>query len=278
MNVCMIGRVITVPKLELHLADACNLRCTGCTHYADHGLSGVLPLEEGGRWLEHWSTRIRPVHLSLLGGEPLLNRDLLSFLQIVRQLFPTTRRRLVTNGLLLLRWERLWPVLADTATILTISEHSRAEPYQQRFRPALERARHEAASRGFALEVRDCTTGWYRLHEGDGPDIAPYADGDPVASWSSCASRHCLTLRDDALWKCPPIAHLPAVAAWRNLDTDPAWRPYLDYRPLTLDASDDALRRFVGRGPEPCCGMCPARRVPAPKQVRVADPVVRGRR
>ena len=34
--------MITVPKLEMHLADACNLQCTGCTHYSEFNALGAF--------------------------------------------------------------------------------------------------------------------------------------------------------------------------------------------------------------------------------------------
>ena len=95
--------MIRVPKIEMHLAHACNLRCEGCTHYSNYALSGTVSFAEGGRWLRCWSRRISPLHLSFLGGEPLLNDRLPDFLRLARQLWADARVRLVTNGLLLER-------------------------------------------------------------------------------------------------------------------------------------------------------------------------------
>jgi hypothetical protein len=61
------------------------------------------------------------------------------------------------------------------------------------------------------------------------------------------------------LWKCPPLAHLPRVAARHGLAQRPSWQPYLRYRPLPATATADEIRAFFGRGPESFCGMCPAR-------------------
>jgi hypothetical protein len=251
--------VITIPKLEMHLADACNLRCTGCTHFADQGLAGVLAPVIGARWLRCWAERVSPVRFSLLGGEPLLNPDVAQFVRLARATWPRTELRLVTNGLLLPRHEELWSALADTRSILTISLHSRAEEYVRRLTPALSLARRRCAELGLRLDERDAVNGWYKLYQGAGPAMQPFTDGDPAASWSVCQTKHCLTLRDNALWKCPPLAHLPLAARRHGLDRQPGWRPYLEYRPLPVTASDDEIRRFVARRAEPACGMCPAR-------------------
>lgn len=251
--------MLTVPKLEMHLAHACNLRCEGCAHYSNYGFPGVVALEDGGPWLRAWSARLRPVHFTFLGGEPLLNPALVAWLDLARELLPHTRLRLVSNGLLLHRWPTLWSALARTSTRLTISVHSSEPGYQQRLRAELAPAREAAARAGVELELRNSIDDWVRLYRGHGAAMEPFDDGEPATSWGACASRHCVTLQDNALWKCPPLAHLPRVAARFALASRPAWRPYLAYRPLQLDASDEELAAFYARGPEPSCGMCPAR-------------------
>lgn len=251
--------MVTVPKLEMHVAHACNLRCEGCNHYANYALAGVVALSEGRAWLEAWSERVAPVHFSFLGGEPLINPELSEYLRLARRLWPHSRLRLVTNGLLLGRRTDLWEALGETRTRLTVSIHSRDAAYRARLDPLLERARAEASARGFSVEERNSVDGWYRPYRGVGASMKPFADGDPSGSWRSCASRHCVTLQDNALWKCPPIAHLPRVAAKFELWRDPDWSLSLAYQPLPVNASDDELRAFFARGPEPVCGMCPSR-------------------
>ena len=250
--------MLLVPKVEMHLAHACNLRCEGCTHYANHRLSGILALAEGAAWLDAWSRRISPVRFSFLGGEPLMNPDVTEFLRLARQLWPHAEIRLVSNGLLLGRREDLWPVLGECDIVLTLSIHSTESWYRKRLDPLVARAQAAVREHGFRLDLRNSVDGWYRPYRGSGRYMAPFADGDPAASWRVCSSRHCVTLQDNALWKCPPVAHLPRVVA--HLDLDRAtWAAPLAYAPLRPDASDDELRAFFARGPEAVCGMCPSR-------------------
>jgi hypothetical protein len=214
----ILGQVITVPKLEMHVADVCNLRCEGCNHFANYRNRGVLPLDEGRIWLESWAARVAPVNFSLLGGEPLMNPQLPDYLSLTRRLWPHTRMRLVTNGLLLPSRPDLWPALERTRTTLTISVHSDDPRYRSRLHRALDCVAREEARRHLRVD-----------------------------------------LRDNALWKCPPVAHLRMIAPRFGLDSNPAWAAPLAYQPLTLDADDDALRAFFARGAEPVCGMCPSR-------------------
>jgi organic radical activating enzyme len=251
--------VVKVPKVEMHLADSCNLHCDGCTHFANYDLPGVLPFEEGSDWLETWGRRLEPIHFTFLGGEPTLNRSLPRFLELARGLWPKTHLRLVTNGVLLRRWEALWPILTDTRTVLVISLHSNDEDYRELIRAPLELARRRSREHGFLLEERDSIREWYRLYRDHGTRMEPFDEGRPFASWQVCRNKHCVTLRDNALWKCPPLAHLPAAAKKLSLHENARWKPYLRYEPLEPRATDDEIRAFFARGPERFCNMCPTR-------------------
>lgn len=243
----------------MHLAHACNLRCEGCTHYSNYVLKGTVSFAEGGQWLRSWSRRISPLYFSFLGGEPLLNTELFDFLRLAREIWPETEVRLVTNGLRLDRWPGLWSVLGETKTRLMISIHSRDKVYQSRMRPILELTRSQAAAHGFAYDERNCVARWYKLYRGQGPSMEPFDDDNPSASWRVCQNKNCVTLQDNALWKCPPIAHLPHVAMNYNLSSKKSWQPYLKYKPLPLDVTDEEIMAFFSRRAESFCGMCPTR-------------------
>jgi Radical SAM superfamily/4Fe-4S single cluster domain len=244
----------------MHLAHSCNLRCENCSHYSNYDLGGIVPFSEGATWLQAWAPRVEPLRFSFLGGEPLLNPEVSDYLRLARQVWPHTLIRLVTNGLLLERWgEPLWEGLAETETLITVSIHSRDAKYSGRMAKVLQTIRIKTEQYGIRWEKRDSINGWYRLYRGSGPGMTPFTDGSPESSWKSCQNKHCVTLQDNSLWKCPPIAHLPRVAAKLGLDRHGVWSLPLAYQPLTLDANDDEVRLFFGRRAESICSMCPAK-------------------
>lgn len=143
--------MITIPKLEMHVADACNLRCGGCNHYANFGLKGVLPIEQGSAWIRSWCERVAPVHFSFLGGEPLINPELGAYLTLARAVWPHARLRLVTNGLLLDRRSDLWPVLEQTRTTLFGVDPLRRAGLPGSARPTARAGRHRGRAAGSPL-------------------------------------------------------------------------------------------------------------------------------
>jgi hypothetical protein len=89
--------------LEFHLADHCNLNCAGCTHFspfADHRFADLEGTRRDFARLKEIFSNIR--HIRIMGGEPLLNPECAQFVKLVRDAFPRSKVRLVTNGIKLL--------------------------------------------------------------------------------------------------------------------------------------------------------------------------------
>lgn len=119
-NLWFFGRPV-LDYLEFHVADHCNMNCAGCLHYspyAEKSLANVDEVRRDFQRLKDIFGNIRKVRI--MGGEPLLHPELVSFMQVVRENFPKCRVTIVTNGLLLSRqstsfWEacRHWQVGID---------------------------------------------------------------------------------------------------------------------------------------------------------------------
>ncbi|MBF0267805.1 MAG: radical SAM protein [Alphaproteobacteria bacterium] len=254
------GKKFSVPFLEMDLAFSCDLACSGCTHYSNYGNKGHVSFDIGGKWLRNWAKRLTPDTFSMLGGEPMFNPDLLSYLRLAHELWPESERVLISNGLNHARHPQLFETLATTHTRLDISFHSYKDvPYLDRFNQSLFEIEKERHRLGFKLGFRPSEFTFYRTYQGEGAAMRPYAHNDPLASWTVCLGKQCMTLHRGLMWKCPPLAFLELVAGRFGLDAVKDWQPYLAYQPLAASASDVELGVFLRREEESCCAMCPTR-------------------
>jgi uncharacterized Fe-S cluster-containing radical SAM superfamily protein len=89
--------------MEMHLADHCNLNCRGCTHFSNLVDKEVfIDKDQFKKDIELVVKHFSYIdHFFLMGGEPLLNKDIASFVRIIREMMPYTRLVVVTNGILL---------------------------------------------------------------------------------------------------------------------------------------------------------------------------------
>jgi organic radical activating enzyme len=104
--------------MEFFLVDTCNLRCDNCATSSPFMSDANLPsLETFVESLSLLSRVVRCDELRLLGGEPLLNKNICSFMRAARQSGIFRNIRVITNGLLLPRMSEEFWQLADIVRI-----------------------------------------------------------------------------------------------------------------------------------------------------------------
>jgi MoaA/NifB/PqqE/SkfB family radical SAM enzyme len=98
----------TVPRatfttIDIPITEHCNLNCASCDHgspLAEESFLNIAVFEKDMKRLAELSEGKIGI-IRLLGGEPMLHPELLSFIKTTRMLFKNSRIDLVTNALLL---------------------------------------------------------------------------------------------------------------------------------------------------------------------------------
>ena len=92
----------SLPYLEFHLADHCNLNCKGCDHFSPIAEKRFADLNDYKRDIKQLQRLFSKVDtIALMGGEPLLNPQIVSFLFATRSCFSEANVVIRTNGILL---------------------------------------------------------------------------------------------------------------------------------------------------------------------------------
>lgn len=244
--------------LEVHVVHTCNLHCDGCKHYSNYNHSGRLDPATYRDWITGWAKKIKPQKMRLLGGEPTLHPDLISFLYITREIWPETSIFITTNGYFLDRHPLLFEAMKDTNTRLSMSIHSNDPAYRAKTDPIRNAIRKHRDENGIDLMETDVTEVWTKNYLGTGATMKPYQDRSPEESWTHCSAKNCMQLHENRLWKCGPLAYLGMQLEKFDLLEDPDWSPYLNYKSLGLEATPQEMRAFLSKGAEDACAMCPA--------------------
>jgi MoaA/NifB/PqqE/SkfB family radical SAM enzyme len=130
---CLRPQPVGKLMLEMNLVDHCNLKCRNCDHYSNIAPKKFLSIEEFTRDIELLAQICAGSleAIKLVGGEPLLNPDIVKFLKVTRKHFPHSRIPLITNGLLLLRMgDEFWRALADYNVLLHVTEYPSGVNYE----------------------------------------------------------------------------------------------------------------------------------------------------
>jgi len=112
---------IHVNSVEIFSSSRCNLRCAHCTACAPFMTESHFPdLEKLERSLSALSKVMHTVQVKILGGEPLLNENLIPLMHVVKNSGFSDRIRICTNGILLHRVsEEFW----KNADVVEISHY-----------------------------------------------------------------------------------------------------------------------------------------------------------
>lgn len=102
-HICTFRDYHCLPYIEYHVADHCNLNCRGCVHFSPMVNGEIFAEYEQVKSDLYQLKKIVPYveEIHVLGGEPLLNKELYRYLELTREVYPYARLWVVTNGLLL---------------------------------------------------------------------------------------------------------------------------------------------------------------------------------
>jgi organic radical activating enzyme len=246
--------MIEVSSLEWHVSHNCNFSCNGCSDFSNVKHTQRITPQILESWYVPWHQRIKPKTVALVGGEPLLNKDIETVITTAKQYWNNSNLELVTNGWLLKRYPNLSKVLKDTDTMLYISKHYDSDEYNTVFNNIIDYV--ESLDINYKIYRNHKT--WFQIYKGTGADIEPFEDNDPKSSWNNCPTyQDCFQLYDGCIWKCPPVAYLNLMA--KNYKLSSKWDTYLKYRALQPNCTDQQIINFFNKGAEHVCGMCPSK-------------------
>lgn len=88
--------------IEIPVTDMCNLNCRNCSRFAPLVKEATFPFEENMKAMNQLHRYIKHIGtIRLMGGEPLLDKNLSSYLTACRKLYKYSEISIVTNGILL---------------------------------------------------------------------------------------------------------------------------------------------------------------------------------
>ncbi|MGG4340430.1 radical SAM protein [Paenibacillus lautus] len=105
---------IFVKSLELHASYHCNLKCRGCMHLSPLETPGFIDIDEIIDTLTELKKYLRTDTIRILGGEPLLNKNILDVVYKVKSVGIADKVSLTTNGTLLSKADpKIWGLLDE---------------------------------------------------------------------------------------------------------------------------------------------------------------------
>ncbi|GHU84274.1 hypothetical protein AGMMS49941_01470 [Deferribacterales bacterium] len=270
-NVFRTIRATTVldylPKLYIPVAEHCNDNCYGCVAFSTlakeefydiktfeqdiNRLSELTSLTSGGGLLPYVG------EVTLAGGEPLLNPNIISFFELSRRAFPdpSVKITLFTNGLLLLKQKAPFfkAVLDNNITIFPTKypdmDWNKIEQYVESFGVTLQYSTYIGFQSGAVSNENERISGKFPLHLDGKCSLTPFD------SYSRCTSSNgaCgAVLRNGRLYPCLAIANIRHFNSYFNQNLPVAPHDYMDIYKV---ANYKEILEYIAK-PHPFCKYC----------------------
>jgi organic radical activating enzyme len=88
----------TVSQIDFHITNVCNFNCTDCSNFNDYYFSGQQKWEDHKDVYKKWGELVEINHISILGGEPLLNPTVLEWIDGIAEIWTKPDIVITTNG------------------------------------------------------------------------------------------------------------------------------------------------------------------------------------
>ncbi len=252
----------SVEVLNSKITNGCNLSCAGCSHHSQIALpNSNLNLESIIKDLKKFNERIHVSdHISVLGGEVLLEKNWSDFLSEVFNIFnSSTKVRFYTNGLLIHKNIDDIEMHVRKGCELRVSIHE--APHTKRGKLVIENIKLLNDRKIPFIVSQNFLDFWGNAVIEKGDKIYPHNSHSAEESkkWGCfCPNTQ---LYKGRIYKCAQTAYIKDRLKTTNQLDDPEWSKYLEYDGLSIyDASDTELIDFCKTQYKPSwfCTQCPA--------------------
>ena len=110
-----------------NITNVCNLTCAGCESFNNFAFKNHYQYKDFAHYYEKWSTLVDINIVTIHGGEPFTNPDILNWAKALKDLWPNARRRYVSaNGTLIKNHIETCKQLLNLGWYIDISIHDPA--------------------------------------------------------------------------------------------------------------------------------------------------------
>lgn len=194
--------IIYSETCELNVVHHCNLSCRGCSHLSPvskkHYMNPAKALED----LSILAKYYRAEHVRLLGGEPLLHRNLLDVVDAARRSGISNRVHISTNGVLLWKMtDDFWRAVDEV--------HVSMYPSQEMTTDQLEWCQHKAQLHNVDLKLL-----YFDRFRESYSELGTYDELLVQRIYNTCMIAHqwhCYNVQGGYFYKCPQSLFIPKV-------------------------------------------------------------------
>lgn len=228
------------------LVEHCNLNCQCCDHFSPLAEPHFTNIQEFQKDLlrmkELFGDNITSI--SLEGGEPLLNPEVEEFINITQNIFPFTKIKIFTNGILLPKMnDKFWKACKACDVVLEITKY----PIDINYDAIESLANQKGVKFNYFSGGDDEKTTIYKPLDIEGKQ-------DKYYNYHHCwnANSDCIMLKEGKLYTCTRIPNLETFNQYFDQKIEVTDKDYID---IYSDVTSQDIFEFLAN-PMPVCRYC----------------------
>ncbi|GHU55168.1 hypothetical protein FACS189442_2390 [Spirochaetia bacterium] len=228
---------------EFHVAEHCNLNCAACDHFSPLAREEYVDIAVVEKDMERLAglTNGCVKEIRLLGGEPLLHKDITSIFVLVRKYFTNSRILLFTNAILLPgQSDAFWQYCKD----------NRIDIMRTQYPIKLDIEAISARCKKYGLSFTNSPG--IRENEMYHCVLEPAGNGNVKYNWRHCLHNQWTFLRNGRIYPCPFYANIPHFNRYFNKNLPLTEKDSIDiHQAKDVNEILDFLKK-----PIPACRYC----------------------
>lgn len=264
------GDVVDIDSVDITITEKCSLKCKHCANLLQYYTN---PKDEEFEKISHAVKRLAECvdligRVSILGGEPLLCKDLSRYVDICTNIENIENILVVTNGTIVPTEELITALKKDNRCVLSVSNYGSISRNKEKI---IELSRQE----DFRIAITRRENGiWRELGKIEYVDLS---NDELEEKWNECLIKKYLSIKDGKLFVCPFAANAYSLQAIPQNDVE-----YVDLVDETVSIEElrVQVKEFLQRKSHPECRYCiekgkKAKLIPAAEQIKEPLPFVK---
>ena len=235
--------------IETHVFNQCNLKCKGCTHFSDIDNNVAISLNDFEKNLSILSKLYNVNTLRLMGGEPLLNKDLGKYILIAKKYFPNTNIDIATNGLLVTKMsDELINIIRDNNLVIKVSLYIPINVIKKDLEEFFEKKKLKHFY-GNGCKQADDNLLIRKFHK----CLTLEKKYNAKYNAENCFARECWFLKDTLIAKCVTPLQIEILNKKYNTNFEVTDKDYIDIKKIKKSSWDDIYKLI---SPNDFCKYC----------------------
>ncbi|ADK31269.1 radical SAM protein [Brachyspira pilosicoli] len=233
-----------IEYIDIHIVEHCNLHCFSCSNFSQIAEEEYLDINSFEKDIKRLSEITNKMinRFSIMGGEPLLNKNCKDYCKILRSYFPNTSITIITNGILLLQQdEDFWKTLSENSIDIFLTRYN----INLRWDEIEKKANEYNIKLMFSNDINKKTSFKNVL------DLNK--NKDSFCNFINCFHANtCIQIKDGKLYTCPIIPNIEHFNKYFNKNLEVTELDYIDI----YKAKDyNEILQFLAK-PVPFCQYC----------------------